>query len=257
MKKYIEIDGIQIEKPRRNRLGLAVLEYVIWFFVPIIIAMLVLAVGISETGFDPVTDDYTDLELPPAHYSSIGLSVVLCWFILGPLCAYFGILTRPLLMRKKTLLKIHMKKQKATEQGTTSIPSTRSFPKFKTYELILMPFYVWFVGFITLAGIALVVGFLTGGTNGVATGLVVTIVFALTALLSLLPFAGLVIQGVVQASILLTYPTVTQVPETSIVVVTHPLLLWVLFIGSMIIGFLMNFCYDTVIIDKWKERRGQ
>jgi len=109
--QYIEIDGKKYYKPTRNLLGLAIIEYVIWFFIPIILIML-LVLPYATTDYNQETGEWLETTYPEPQSQIAGISLFLCWFIIGPIFAYFGVLTRPLLMRPHNIIKWSGKKSR-------------------------------------------------------------------------------------------------------------------------------------------------
>lgn len=67
----------------RNTLGLGILEYLIWFSIPFILI-----------GF--------------GHLDYFYITALLFWFIIGPICAYESLLTRPILIH---IWKIHIREE--------------------------------------------------------------------------------------------------------------------------------------------------
>lgn len=104
----IEIDGVKYERPRKNLLGLAIIEYVIWFAIGFLIVLAFIGMNMqSATSYDPETEEFI---YPPVDYSQPGYMITyslmfLCWFIFGPIFAYLGVITRPLLMRPANIKK--------------------------------------------------------------------------------------------------------------------------------------------------------
>lgn len=70
----------------RNTIGLGVLEYLIWFSIPFIFILI-------GFGFS---------------YYIFYITAILCWFIIGPVCAYKGALTRPILIH---IWKMHIREE--------------------------------------------------------------------------------------------------------------------------------------------------
>ena len=99
----IEIDGKKYKKPTKNLFGLAALEYLIWFSIPIILTVVLVLSGTVNIYRDEETGEYDDTSMSASMIT--GLAILFCWFIVGPVSAYFSVITIPLLMRSKNVIK--------------------------------------------------------------------------------------------------------------------------------------------------------
>ena len=108
--KFVIYNGEKLEKPKRNTLGLGILEYLFWFFLPILVLIFLVGFRVGYSEIDPVTKEVLQYTLPNDVALIMAVFSFLCWFIIGPIFAIFGVITRPLLMRPKKVKKIHEKK---------------------------------------------------------------------------------------------------------------------------------------------------
>lgn len=73
---------------------------------------MILVVPQGTTDYNPETGEWGETTYPEPLSQILSISLFLCWFIIGPVCAYFGVLTRPLLMRPHNIIKWSEKKKR-------------------------------------------------------------------------------------------------------------------------------------------------